>query len=66
MTSVEEIEKAVTTLSEKELFDFRRWYEKFDSTLWDEQFEKDVINGNLDYLADQAISDYQAGKCKEL
>jgi hypothetical protein len=66
MTSVKEIEKAVTTLSEEALFDFRQWYEKFDSTMWDEQFKQDVKNGKLDALADQAISDFQAGTCKEL
>jgi hypothetical protein len=66
MNSVKEIEKAVTTLSEEELFDFRQWYEKFDSTMWDEQFEKDVKNGKLDAVAEQAISDFNAGTCTEL
>ena len=66
MTKIEEVEKAVATLSKEELLDFRQWYEKFDSIIWDEQFEKDVKNGKLDYLADQAISDFQTGKCKEL
>lgn len=66
MTTVKEIEQAVARLSERELAIFREWFEEFDAQLWDEQFEEDVEAGRLDYLAERAIRDYQAGKYKEL
>lgn len=66
MTTVKEIEQAVARLSERELAIFREWFEEFDAQLWDEQFKEDVEAGRLDYLAEKAIRDYQAGKYKEL
>ncbi|MBF0290138.1 MAG: hypothetical protein HQM14_20160 [SAR324 cluster bacterium] len=66
MTILHEIEEAVSRLSETELNDFRKWFEEFDQQLWDEQFEADVQSGNLDSIADQAIADFKAGKCKEI
>jgi hypothetical protein len=44
----------------------RDWFYKFDNEVWDKQFESDVKAGKLDKLAEKAISDYDAGKCKEL
>ncbi len=64
--SVQEIEQAVSRLPAKELALFRRWFQEFDAQLWDEQFEQDVKAGKLDKLAERAITEYQAGKFKEL
>jgi hypothetical protein len=66
MQTVQEIEAAISQLSEDELSRFREWFEEFDAKAWDKQFENDVMGGKLDNLASQAISDFQAGKCKEL
>ncbi len=66
MFTVHEIEKAISKLSEEELSNFRKWFEEFDAEVWDKQFENDVKSGKLDKLTQQAISDYKAGKCKEL
>jgi hypothetical protein len=64
--TVKEIEKAIEKLSEDDLSDLRDWFYKFDNEVWDKQFETDVKAGKLDMLAGKAISDYPAGKCKEL
>jgi hypothetical protein len=64
--TVKEIEKAIEKLSEDGLSDLRDWFYKFDNEVWDKQFESDVKAGKLDKLAEKAISDYDAGKCKEL
>lgn len=64
--TVEEIEKAIEKLSEDDLSDLRDWFYKFDNEAWDKQFESDVKAGKLDRAAEKAISDYHAGKCKEL
>ena len=66
MQSVQEIEKAVTKLSASELLNFREWFAKYDYEIWDRQLEEDAKSGKLDKLADQAISDFEAGKCREI
>jgi hypothetical protein len=41
------------------------WHEESDARIWDKQFEGDLYFGKLDKLANQAISDFETGKCKE-
>ena len=33
---------------------------------WDKQFENDVKAGKLDRFAEEALADFQAGKCEEI
>ena len=66
MTTVKEIESAILRLSPEELAALREWFEEFDAQMWDKQFEEDARSGRLDKLAEQAIADFQAGKCREL
>ena len=66
MRVVQELQSAVSRLSAEELARFREWFDKFDAEVWDRQFEEDVKSGKLDQLANQAIADFQAGKCKRL
>jgi len=66
MQTVQEIERAVSLLSIEDLARFRDWFDEFDAQVWDEQFEEDVKSGKLYRLANQAIADFSAGKCKEL
>ena len=66
MYTIQEIKLAVSQLSMADLARFREWFEEFDAQLWDEQFETDAASGKLDELANQAISDFRAGKCKEI
>ena len=66
MENIQTIEKAVSKLSKLDLKNFRNWYEKFDQKVWDDQFNGDAKSGNLDMIADQAIADFKAGKCKEI
>jgi len=64
--TVEDIEKEITKLPQDQLKQFRAWYEKFDSDVWDEQLEIDAAAGKLDALANEAIADHAAGKSKKL
>jgi hypothetical protein len=57
MTTVQEIENAVTLLPKPELDKFCIWFEKSDANVWDKQFEEDVQTGKLDRMADQALKD---------
>ena len=66
MTSVKEIESAVANLSQDDLAQFRQWFQRYDAEVWDRQIEQDVASGRLDALAEEAIRDFHAGRCKEL
>src|ERR1700744_4494973 len=66
MSSVHEIETAVSKLSRQELLAFRDWFSNFDADAWDKQFEEDVATGHLDTLAEEAIRDLREGRCRDL
>ncbi len=66
MSTVHEIETAVSKLSRQELLAFRDWFSEFDAAAWDKQFEEDVAAGHLDALADEAIRDLREGRCRDL
>ena len=66
MSTVTEIEAAISKLSREELFAFRSWFEDFDAEAWDRQFEQDVKAGRLDALAEEALRDLREGRCTDL
>lgn len=66
MTSIQEIESAVSGLSRQELSAFRAWFTEFDAEAWDRQLEGDAAAGRLDRLADEALRDLREGRCTEL
>ncbi|HKQ04125.1 MAG TPA: hypothetical protein VJ464_03255 [Blastocatellia bacterium] len=66
MSSVQEIQDAVSHLSAEDLTAFREWFAEFDATLWDRQMEADVAAGQLDKLADEALQDLREGRCTDL
>jgi len=66
MSSVDEIESAVSKLSRQELSAFRVWFSEFDAAEWDKQFESDVAAGLLDTHADEAIGEVRTGRCTDL
>ena len=66
MSTVHEIEAAVSKLSREELRTFRDWFSEFDAAAWDKQFEADAAAGRLDALADEALRDLREGRCTKL
>jgi GTP-sensing pleiotropic transcriptional regulator CodY len=66
MSAMKEIQSAISKLSKSDLSAFRAWFDEFDAKVWDKKIEEDVASGKLDKVAEQAIADYKAGKCKEL
>lgn len=66
MSTIYEIEQAVSGLSEQELSEFRAWFLEFDAEAWDRQFEEDVAAGRLDALADEATADLRASRARPL
>jgi hypothetical protein len=65
MSTVENIEQAVSQLSSDELAAFRAWFAEFDAAAWDRQFEEYAAAGRLDHLAEKALRDEQEGRCTE-
>ncbi len=66
MGSIDKIKSAITHLPEKEFHSFVDWFQKFEEERWDEELEKDIAQGKLDSLADEALKEFDAGKCSEL
>jgi len=62
MSTVREIKDAVRQLSSEDLAAFRAWFAEFDASVWDQQFEDDVVAGRLDQLADEALQDVREGR----
>lgn len=65
MTSVQEIEAAIKQLAPEQRAQFRAWFEAFDAREWDQQMEKDIAAGQLDWLADEALGDLAADRCTD-
>jgi hypothetical protein len=67
MSTVHEIEDAIRKLPDEDLVALRAWFAEFDdAAAWDRQFERDVAEGRLDALADEALRDAREGRCTEL
>jgi len=66
MTTIEEIEKAISRLSADELARFRAWFEAFDAARFDEKIERDARDGRLDRPADEAIAEFHKGRAREI
>ncbi len=66
MPTLEDIERAVSELPQVQLARFRAWFEEFEATRFDQRIERDAKAGRLDRLAEQALSDFRAGRIREL
>ena len=66
MTKLEQIEKSVEALSKDELQKFAEWFAELQAQRWDRQIEEDVAAGRLDKLAEEALSEFKAGRTRPL
>lgn len=66
MSTIDEIERAIERLSPEDLVAFRVWFAEFDAEAWDRDLEDDVAAGRLDFLAEEAFRDLDAGRCTDL
>ncbi len=66
MSTIQEIQTAVSELLPEELSAFRAWFAEFDAKVWDREFEEDVTAGRLDALAEEALRDLREGRCTDL
>jgi hypothetical protein len=66
MSTIDDIEKAVQSLAPADLARFRAWFDTFDAARFDERIERDVRDGKLDKLAEQALAAHRAGRTSGL
>jgi len=66
MSTVEDIESAVSKLPPEDLARFRAWFEEFEAVRFDRKIERDAKSGKLDRLAEQALADFREGRAREL
>jgi len=64
--SVEELENAITNLSQEEMARFAQWFDEFRADQWDRQIEADIRAGRLDEAGRRADADFEAGRCTPL
>lgn len=63
---LEDLEKAVAELPVEQLARFRAWFEEFEAARFDKKIEQDAAAGRLDRLAEEALSDFRAGRARDL
>ena len=66
MSSIEQIKTAILSLAPSEFQRLRQWIFDVDYQRWDEQIERDIAEGKLDALIEEAISEFKAGQCREI
>jgi hypothetical protein len=64
MSTLEQIETAILALPTADVRRLSVWLSELDQQRWDEELEKDIANGRLEKLAEEAIAEYQAGKTR--
>lgn len=66
MSTVQEIEAAITRLKPEEIKAVAQWLDELREEMWDRQIEADARAGKLDNLMEEAKRDFEAGRCKPL
>jgi hypothetical protein len=66
MFTVEQIEAAIFKLSPQELSQLAEWFLDLEEQRWDEQIAQDTVAGKLDFLAEEALLEFEAGNCRTL
>lgn len=66
MSTVDEIERAVTGLSPDDLSRFGEWFLAFYAAQWDQQIERDAAAGRLDVFGEEALAEFRSGSTRPL
>lgn len=62
MSTIEEIEVAIEQLPRDQLFKLATWISTKFADEWDKQIQEDIEAGRLDHLAQDALSEFYAGR----
>jgi hypothetical protein len=66
MSNLEQIEAAILSLPSHEFERLRTWFLDLDYERWDEQLERDIVDGTLESLAQEAIAEFESGHCQAI
>ena len=66
MSTVQEIESAISKLKPEEIQAVGTWLDELREQMWDKQIEADAKAGRLDKLMEEAKRDFEGGRCKPL
>lgn len=66
MSNLEQIEAAILSLPSNDFEKLRLWFCDLGYERWDKQLERDIAEGRLEALAQEAIAEFQAGHCREI
>jgi hypothetical protein len=66
MPKVEQIKSAILKLSPRELSHLADWVLDLDEHRWEEQIERDIAAGKLDFLEQEALLGIEVGNCRTL
>ena len=66
MERVRRIEKQIQELGPEELSALRMWFAEFDAEQWERDIARDISEGRLDDLAQQALNDHATGRSRPL
>ena len=66
MSNLEQIEAAILTLPSDDFEKLKKWFFDLDYQRWDRELEKDVAEGKLEALAEEAIAEFESGNCQEI
>ncbi len=64
--NVAEIESAIEKLLPNEVSKLSEWFIQFEAEVWDKKIERDLQNGKLQSLIEEAEKDFVEGKCQPL
>ncbi len=62
MDRVEEIEAAINDLPPEDFQRIANWFRERDQSLWDQQLDRDAVDGKLDFLFNEVETDTRYGK----
>ena len=66
MSTVDEIEAAISILPPQDFKRLRNWLLERDNLQWDKQMEEDTATGRLDHLVQEIEADIASGNVKPL
>ena len=66
MTTIAEIQQAITGLPKSDYAQLMRWLQEYDWEEWDREIEADVEEGKLDFLAERVAEAKRQGTLKDL
>ena len=66
MRTLEEVKSDIEALPRGEYLELIQWFSERDWQIWDQEIERDVAAGKLDFLIEEALEEKRQGKLGSL